>query len=122
MRAVMFALSLCVVFVPAADARPAVEPIARAASVCADYDTQADAQRAADTVDGDGDGVYCESLPCPCLKPGEAGGSKPAPPATKPSCSRPAGVQSISFSGDEVPEHQAPHGDGDDKAGRECWS
>ena len=33
-----------------------------AAATCADYDTQAEAQRAADTRDGDGDGRYCESL------------------------------------------------------------
>ena len=34
-----------------------------AAATCADYDTQAEAQRAADTRDGDGDGRYCEWLP-----------------------------------------------------------
>src|SRR4051794_28578855 len=45
--------------------------LAHAASVCADYPNQAAAQRAADTVDVDGDGIYCESLPCPCLKPGD---------------------------------------------------
>lgn len=52
---------------------------ARAAKTCADYDNQADAQRGADTRDADGDGIYCESLPCPCLKPGQGGGggSKP---------------------------------------------
>lgn len=44
-------------------------PPARAAT-CADYSNQAAAQRAADTRDADGDGVYCEALPCPCLKPG----------------------------------------------------
>src|SRR3954453_7793194 len=38
--------------------------------VCADFPNQAAAQKAADTRDSDGDGIYCESLPCPCLKPG----------------------------------------------------
>lgn len=52
---------------------------AHAAAVCADYSNQADAQRAADTRDSDGDGVYCESLPCPCAGPGA-----PAPRAPKP--------------------------------------
>src|SRR4051795_11572849 len=45
-------------------------PGARIAATCSDYSTQADAQRAADTRDPDHDGIYCESLPCPCLKPG----------------------------------------------------
>jgi len=48
------------------------------AATCSDYSTQAEAQRAADTRDADGDGVYCESLPCPCARPGSGGGD-PAP-------------------------------------------
>ena len=44
------------------------------AATCADYDTQAEAQRAADTRDGDGDGRYCESLPR------SSGGLPPATP------------------------------------------
>lgn len=40
-------------------------PPARAAT-CADFPNQAAAQRAANTRDGDGDGIYCEALPCPC--------------------------------------------------------
>jgi endonuclease YncB( thermonuclease family) len=36
------------------------------AAVCADYSNQAAAQQAADTRDADGDGIYCEALPCPC--------------------------------------------------------
>jgi hypothetical protein len=56
-------------------------PLARAAATCSDYSNQAEAQRAADTRDADGDGVYCESLPCPCLKPGS---STPRPHTTKP--------------------------------------
>jgi hypothetical protein len=50
-------------------------PVAHASAVCADFSNQAAAQRAHDTRDGDGDGIYCEDLPCPCLKPGSA----PAP-------------------------------------------
>jgi micrococcal nuclease len=58
------------------------------AATCADYGSQAEAQRAADTRDPDGDGIYCESNPCPCLKPGEGGGgggggSTPAKPRKK---------------------------------------
>src|SRR3954454_2847872 len=45
-----------------------------AAATCDDYANQAEAQRAADTRDPDGDGIYCESLPCPCLRPGSSGG------------------------------------------------
>src|SRR4051794_14898858 len=40
--------------------------------VCADFPNQAAAQKAADTRDADGDGIFCETLPCPCLKPGTA--------------------------------------------------
>jgi micrococcal nuclease len=47
------------------------------AATCSEYSNQADAQRAADTRDGDGDGIYCEALPCPCLKPGGGGGTTP---------------------------------------------
>jgi endonuclease YncB( thermonuclease family) len=36
------------------------------AATCADYSNQAAAQQAADTRDADGDGLYCEALPCPC--------------------------------------------------------
>lgn len=51
------------------------------AATCDDYLNQADAQRAADTRDPDGDGFYCESLPCPCLQPGDGGGGGPSIPA-----------------------------------------
>ena len=69
------------------------------AATCADYPNQAAAQRAADTRDGDGDGIYCESLPCPCAKPGgDAGGGGPdAGPAgrrpTRRAACSPRGVQ-----------------------------
>lgn len=41
-------------------------PASAQAAVCADYANQKEAQDAADTLDADGDGLFCESLPCPC--------------------------------------------------------
>ena len=81
-----------------------------AAATCADHPDQAAAQRAADTRDPNGDGLYCESLPCPCLAPG-AGGPPPTPPASPPApsqptnagCTTPSGVQPISFSRTKYP-------------------
>ena len=35
------------------------------AATCSQYTNQASAQRAHDTRDGDGDGIYCESPPLP---------------------------------------------------------
>jgi hypothetical protein len=66
--------------------------------MCADYATQADAQRAADTDDADGDGIYCETLPCPCSDgDGEVSpDSEPTP--RKASCVRPKAVQRLGFS------------------------
>src|SRR3954463_7874001 len=83
-------------------------PAGARAAPCSDYSNQADAQRAADTRDADGDGIYCESLPCPCLKPGESGGADPAPtptpaPDPKPSCQKPSAVQRITFSKSNYP-------------------
>ncbi|MDO8184641.1 NucA/NucB deoxyribonuclease domain-containing protein [Conexibacter sp. JD483] len=63
-RPVIFSLIALVVLVGSAIAE---QPGARSSATCADYRTQAEAQREADTVDADGDGVYCEALPCPCL-------------------------------------------------------
>jgi hypothetical protein len=40
-------------------ASTAQPPTAHAAATCDDYANQAEAQRAADTRDGDGDGIYC---------------------------------------------------------------
>jgi len=50
-------VALVALAVPAA--AHADRPIARAAATCDDYSTQAEAQRAADTRDADGDGIYC---------------------------------------------------------------
>ena len=70
---------------PAAGARALDDgPTAHASAVCADYPNQAAAQRAADTVDADGDGIYCESLPCPCLKPGGRPRRHPAADRRRP--------------------------------------
>ncbi len=71
LRAAVLALLFCLA---ASAPASAASPRAWAATTCSDYNTQADAQRGADTRDPDGDGVYCESLPCPCLKPGSGGG------------------------------------------------
>lgn len=38
---------------------PAGAPTARAGATCADHPNQASAQRAKDTRDSDGDGIYC---------------------------------------------------------------
>lgn len=43
-----------------------VGPAPAAAATCADYRTQAAAQATHDTRDADGDGRYCQDLPCPC--------------------------------------------------------
>ena len=70
------------------------------AATCADYANQAAAQHARDTRDADGDGIYCESLPCPCAKPGDAGErGRPA--------SRPAGKLRPEWL--RAPERRAEH-------------
>src|SRR3954451_10401769 len=51
------------------------------AKTCADYPNQAAAQAAKDTIDADGDGIFCEALPCPCLKPGVPDVPAPAVPS-----------------------------------------
>lgn len=75
-------------------------PIARAAAVCADFSTQAAAQAAANTSDADHDGIYCESLPCPCSAEWHAqhGGtpSVPTPPTVPTPPAPPAPAEPIS--------------------------
>jgi hypothetical protein len=78
------------------------------AATCADHGTQAGAQRAADTRDADGDGVYCESLPCPCSRAtgrdgGRGGGGAPAPAQPRRACVATSRVQNISFSSTKFP-------------------
>lgn len=84
------------------------DPVAHAPATCADFSNQAAAQQAADTRDADGDGVYCESLPCPCAGPGDGGSGPsstpaPAPKATKPSCVKTGGAQPVGFSKTKYP-------------------
>lgn len=55
-------------------------PSTATAATCTEFPSQAAAQRAANTVDADHDGVFCESLPCPCARPG----STSSPPASSP--------------------------------------
>ena len=80
------------------------------AATCSAYTTQAEAQRAADTRDADGDGILCESLPCPCST-GTGANGPPAPPAAPPrasaGCARPTTVQRIIFSATRYPNIRA---------------
>ena len=84
-----------------------IDAAASVLATCSDFPNQAAAQRAHNTRDGDGDGVYCESLPCPCLKPGDSGGGgggNPTPaPKPKSSCVRPQGVLHLVFSRAKYP-------------------
>jgi len=80
------------------------------AATCADYTTQAEAQRAGDTRDSDGDGILCESLPCPCFGAGNNSPPLPPPPPPAvgaPSCSRPSTVQRLVFSSSKYPNIKA---------------
>ncbi len=105
------AIALLVVGVAAPQARVMPEastagaPVAHAAATCSDYPNQKTAQAAADTRDADGDGIYCEDLPCPCST--EAGGGAGAGGdhgSTEPGeCTKPGGVQRIVFSKSEYP-------------------
>lgn len=68
---------------------------------CSDYRNQAEAQRAADTRDADGDGVYCESLPCPCSSAGAGSGGKQRPKQRshrRRACTKPRAVVRLVFS------------------------
>lgn len=73
---------------------------AHAAATCADFPNQAAAQQAANTADADHDGVYCESLPCPCLRPGQ---SSPAPGADATSCETTDRVVTVAISKTRYP-------------------
>jgi hypothetical protein len=86
-------------------ALPSPGPAAAAAATCSSYPDQAAAQRAADTRDPDGDGIFCESLPCPCLAPGAT--RLPPKPAVAPSCTKPSAVQSVTFSAAKYPHIRA---------------
>jgi hypothetical protein len=91
-------------------ASPAGAPVAHAAATCADYPDQAAAQRAADTRDPDADGIYCESLPCPCSSaPGDDGGTggDVGEGADPEGCTHPSGVQRLVFSAAKYPHIRA---------------
>lgn len=98
------------------------DPEARAA-VCADFATQAVAQAAGSTRDADGDGLLCESLPCPCAGPFDGGagvvgndadrpgdgplrtpGDGDERSADPPNCRLVPGVVDIGLSGTAYPE------------------
>ncbi|WP_155891775.1 hypothetical protein [Conexibacter woesei] len=77
------------------------------AAACSDYPNQAAAQAAGDTRDPDGDGIYCESLPCACstVAPDTTSSSTaPAESAADPArCRTPPGVQDVTFSKTKYP-------------------
>ncbi|MEJ7787437.1 MAG: hypothetical protein WKF96_21750 [Solirubrobacteraceae bacterium] len=85
----------------------ALIPSGALAATCSSHSTQAEAQRAADTRDADGDGIYCESLPCPCAKPGSSTAPPPPPPppaaTSTAGCRRPTTVQLLRFSSTKYP-------------------
>jgi hypothetical protein len=103
----------------------ALMPGSANAAVCANFTNQAAAQAAHDTVDADHDGIYCESLPCPCSTagPGAAPPSPVAPPPPRPTppppapastaarnpqgCKRPASIQRLVFSEAKYPNISA---------------
>lgn len=81
-------------------------------AVCADFPNQAAAQAAANTRDGDGDGIYCEALPCPCAGPGgggsggsggSGGGSGGSGGSSKSECVRPDKTVELWFSRERYP-------------------
>jgi hypothetical protein len=115
-RIVIPALAVIAALLAGAVGQPVAVTAAQAAT-CASYSDQAAAQRAADTRDGDSDGVYCETLPCPCAS-GRADTPAPAPAAagTRPAgressnpagCVRTTGVQPIGFSSTRYPTIRA---------------
>jgi hypothetical protein len=61
----------------------AVWPHEARAATCGDFSNQAAAQRASDTRDPDGDGIYCADLPCPCSR-ATSGGTQARHHAAKP--------------------------------------
>src|SRR4051794_32044207 len=86
-------------FLALACAIAAVMAPAAQAKTCAAYPNQAAAQRGHDTRDGDSDGIFCESLPCPCLNAAAPKTpSAPAHAAPAPALPQARGVLGISIS------------------------
>jgi Deoxyribonuclease NucA/NucB len=85
----------------ARDGGIATSPVAHAAATCSEYPNQKAAQEAADTRDADGDGIYCEDLPCPCSTRASDGGDDDA--AEPEACTRPRGVWRVVFSRTQYP-------------------
>ena len=82
----------------------AAAPVAHAAATCSNYANQKAAQDAADTRDGDGDGIYCEDLPCPCSTEAGGGGADEQDGGRNPeSCTKPRRIQRLVFSKSEYP-------------------
>ena len=69
------------------------DPTAHVSRTCSDYSNQRQAQLNKDTRDADGDGIYCESLPCPCLKPSNGGGGGGGGGTHQPSSGTRCGVE-----------------------------
>lgn len=91
----LLVLMMCAVAGAAAAAAASApsDPVAVRAAVCSDFPNQAAAQAAANTRDADGDGVYCESLPCPCAGPGSSQPAPASPTPAQPSPAEPAPAQ-----------------------------
>jgi len=84
-----------------------VPPVSPASSAtCSDYATQAEAQAAADTRDGDRHGLYASPCPAPArrVRRAPAGPNRvPRPSVPRPPCVRPERVQPIGFSQTKYP-------------------
>ncbi len=102
-RARFLVLALAMVVVAGLATGAGAAPTAHSAATCSDYVTQADAQRAANTTDADGDGIYCESLPCPCAGPSGTVAPAPTTPPPRTTCTRPNTVQRLVFSRAKYP-------------------
>jgi hypothetical protein len=83
---------------------PRIDAAASVSATCAAVSNRAAAQRAHNTRDGDGNGVYCDGPRCPCLKPGGGGGVNPVPaPKPRSSSVHPKGVLHLVFSRAKYP-------------------
>ncbi len=87
----------------ARDGANAASPVAHAAATCSQYPNQKAAQEAADTRDADGDGIYCEALPCPCSTRASGGGGGDDGGPEPEACTRPRGVRRLVFSRAQYP-------------------